>query len=126
MGRLRSFRTYGHPLVLIGVWAALEAATLAWLALLPGDQLLAGSLRGPILVSAVLVVLVGFGSRWAWWIAIFLETTGVVVGVGLAIVGEAFGAGTGVAILSAASFWLLWSGNIELYVLESKRKRLAL
>jgi hypothetical protein len=127
VARLRAFRTYGHPLLLIAVWATVEAATILWTALVPGNPFYAdsgtGSLGQAVFISVVLVFFVGVGSRLAWWLAIFFATLGVGASLGLAV----FEPGVkplGVAVLSAASLWLLWGGNIELYVQSNKRRKL--
>ena len=122
MRRLNELRSLGHPLALIGAWATIEAATIAWLAFVPGEPSMTASPETWIVVSVFVVIGVAFGSRWAWWIALALETLWIVAGLGF-VVGAAVAKGAGLAILSAAAFWLLWSGNIELYVLEHKRRR---
>src|SRR5687767_11714708 len=85
VSRLRDFRTFGHPLVLIAVWATLHAGTIAWIELLPGSPFYSdsdvGSLGSAIFWAVVLVVFVALGSRLAWWLAIFSSTVGVGMGV---------------------------------------------
>ena len=120
---LRAFRSFGHPLLLVAVWGALEAAAVAWIAFVPGDPS-RESARVALLVTAVLVVFVGVGSRLAWWLAILVSALGVVVGLGATFVD--FGVeGPVAALLHASALWLIWSGNVELYVQSNKRKRLA-
>jgi hypothetical protein len=124
--RLRDFRRYGHPLLLVAVWAALEAATIAWSALLPGDPFHSesgvGSLGQSILLTGILVLGVAWGFRVAWWLAIFSSAAAVFVSVALGV----FELGVkpwGVALLQAAALWLLWSGNIEMHVQSHRRLR---
>jgi hypothetical protein len=121
---VRAFRTYGHPLLLIAIWATLEAATIAWLALLQGNPSLeSGSLGGTFLAMGILVVFLFLGSRFAWWLAIFFSALGVIVGVGVALVDPGIKP-VGIALLQAAALWLIWGGNVEAYVLVGKRRRL--
>jgi hypothetical protein len=119
--RLRDFRTYGHPLLLIAVWASLHAATIAWIALLPGDPFLRSSGQ-PIFVTAIIALSVSWGSRVAWWLAIFSSAVAVFISVALGVF--EFGVKPwGVALFQAAALWLLWSGNIEMYVQSNRRMR---
>jgi len=126
VAKLWAFRAYGQPLLLIVVWATFEAAIILWTALVPGDPSYAdsgaGSLGQAVFISVLLVTFVGLGSRLAWWLALFFATLGVVVSLALAVA-ESGVKPLGVAVLSAASLWLLWGGNIELYV-QSKRRKL--
>ena len=126
MAKVRAFREYAHPLLLIGVWSGLEAATIAWTALVPGVPFYSesgtGSLGQAVFVTVVLVIFVGVGSRLAWWLAIFSTT----VGVSLGVVGGLVEFGVkpvGFVLLQALALWLIWSGNIELYVQSNKRRR---
>jgi hypothetical protein len=126
VARLREFRAHGHSLLLIGIWAILEAATLAWIALMPGAPVYSdsgvGSLRDAVVVTVVLVVFVGVGSLLAWWLAIFSNTVGFALGIVAGLV--SFGPKpVGVALLQGAALWLIWSGNIELYVQRGRRRR---
>jgi hypothetical protein len=126
MAKVRAFREYGHPLLLIAVWSLLEAATIAWTALVPGAPFYSnsgiGSLGQSVFFTAVLVVFVSVGSRLAWWLAIFSTTVGVSLGVVGGLI--EFGAKpVGFVLLQALALWLIWSGNIELYVQSNKRRR---
>lgn len=75
MTELRAFRNYGHPLLLIALWATLEAATILWTASVSGDPFYPdsgpGSLGDAIFSTGLLVIFVGVGSPLAWWLAIF-------------------------------------------------------
>lgn len=126
MTRLRAWRAYAHPLLLVAVWATLEAATIAWAALVPGDPSYSdsgvGSLGQAIFATGALVLFVALGSRIAWWLSIFFLTAGMLVGV-VAAASELEAAPLGVAVLQAAGLWLIWSGNVELYVLSRRRRR---
>ena len=125
--RLRDFRTYGHPLLLIAVWSMLEAATIIWIALLPGHPTYnesggVGSLGQAIFFTALFVLFVALGSRFVWWLAIFSS----ILAVGVAVAAGVFELGVkplGVAALQTAALWLLWSGNIEMYVQSHRRTR---
>src|SRR5215210_36424 len=80
---LRDFRAYRHPLLLIAVWSAVEAAAIAWTALVPDwpfhSESGTGSIGGAIFWTGLLVLFLGLGSRLAWWLAIFSNTVAVVV-----------------------------------------------
>ena len=119
MDRLRAFRAYGHPLLLIAVWSTFQAATIAWSALAPGDLSYAPQ---AIFWTVILAVFLFVGSRIAWWLAIFSNTLGAVVGLAAGIYERGIGP-LGLAVLQAASLWLIWSGNVELYVQSRRRMR---
>ena len=91
VAKLRDIRSYGHPLLLIALYAALEGVTILWTAWVPGDPSYAdsgnGSLGLAVFISVVLVIFLGLGSRLAWWLAIFFCVLGVGVSLGMAIVG---------------------------------------
>ena len=70
----------------------------------------------------ILAVFLFVGSRIAWWLAIFSNTLGTVVGVAAGIYEREVGP-LGLAVLQAASLWLIWSGNVELYVQSRRRMR---
>ena len=121
MNRLRELRTYGHPLLLIGLWAAFQAATIAVASLL-AESPSVGSLRAPILGSIFLAFCLVLGWRIAWWLAIFWNTGVICVSVGFGIF--EFGVKPWlVALLQVPALWLLWSGNIELHVQSHQRLR---
>lgn len=123
---MKAFRTYGHPLLLIAVWSIVDAATIAWIALGPGEphysDSAVGSLGQAVFLTSVLVIGVGIGSRLAWWLAIFFATVGVGVG-GAAALFEFEAKPVGVVLLQALALWLIWSGNIEMYVQSNQRRR---
>jgi hypothetical protein len=125
--RLRDFRMYGHPLLLIAVWSTLQAASIVWVALLPGDPSNSsegmGSVGQAIFWTGALVLFLVLGSRIAWWLAIFFNTVAAFLGVAFGVF--EFGVKPwGVALFQAAALWLLWSGNIETYVKSHRRVRL--
>jgi hypothetical protein len=110
VAKLREFRTYGHPLLLIGVWATLQAATILWIARVPGEWSYVGSGTGSlgqaVFISVALVLFVGGGSRLAWWFAIFDSTVGLPFSLVVAVA-EPGVKPLGVAVLQAASLGLL-------------------
>lgn len=123
--RLGAFRAHGHPLLLIAVWSILEAATIGWTALLPGDPLYSdsgiGSLGQALFVTSAAVLFLVLGSRIVWWLAIFSDTVGVGIGVALTVL--QFGVKPiGLALFQAAALWLIWSGAIERYVRSGRRR----
>jgi hypothetical protein len=125
-GEAEGFPVIRTPVLLIAVWATLQAATILWIAWVSGDWSYAdsgtGSLGQAVFISVVLVFFVGVGSRLVWWLAIFNSTVGLALSLVLAVV-EPGVKPLGVAVLQAASLWLLWSGNIELYVQSSQRRK---
>lgn len=127
MARLRALRASGHPLLLIALWATLEAATIVWTALVPGgpwySQSGAGSLGGAIFWTLLIVLFVAVGNRFGWWLAIVSDTVGIGFGVVAGIYDPGIGA-FGVAVLQAAALWLIWSPSIETYVKSGLRSRL--
>ena len=127
VARLRALRATGHPLLLIALWATLEAATIAWTALVPGgpwySQPGAGSLGGAIFWTLLIVLFVAVGNRFGWWLAIVSDTVGIGFGVVAGIYDPGIGA-FGVAVLQAAALWLIWSPSIETYVKSGLRSRL--
>jgi hypothetical protein len=121
---VRRFRIEASPLLVVGAWGLLYALTAVWIAIIPGQPEFS---RGVALLGAVLIVLVFFGSRWAWWLAIYVVV--VQIGGAVALVLQdlmnddvplkPFGFGA----LSIATFWLIWKGSVEDYVLADGRGR---
>ena len=70
------------------MWIAVEAVSVACVALLPGDPSYSdsgnGSLGQAVLVRALVALVVGLGSRVAWWLAIFLDSLGIAFDVTVA------------------------------------------
>lgn len=126
MRRFVAFRDEANPLLLIGIWALLDAATMVVIRQLPGDPFYAdtgtGSLEQAMLVSALLVLFVALGSRFAWYLAIFSATVYVALSIVVLLMGVQIKPVV-VAILSAAALWLVWSGSIETYVKTRRRSR---
>jgi hypothetical protein len=124
--RLRALRASGHPLLLIGIWSLLEAGIIAWTALLPGSPFYAdsgnGSLGQAVFITSIVAIFLFLGSRLAWWFAIFFDAGGVFLGV-VAIALEPALKPVGWFVLSAAAWWLIWSGSVERYVNSGRRAR---
>jgi hypothetical protein len=121
--QVRAFREYGHPLLLIGMWVLLQASTFVWAAVAHGEPRFAFTMQN-ILIAAIFVAFFAAGSRVAWWLAIFVNTSGVAIALGAAVFLPSWKP-VGVGVLQAASLWLIWSGNVELYAQQRQRRRLA-
>jgi hypothetical protein len=126
MRTLVAFRNEASPLLLIGIWALLDAVTIGVIRLLPGNPFYAdtgmGSLGQALLFSALLVLFVALGSRLAWYLAIFSATVGLALPIVVLLMGVQIKPII-VAVLSAAALWLIWSGSIETYVKTGHRSR---
>ena len=111
-------------MLLIAIWALLEAAVIACTAILPGDPFYAdgmGSLGQAVSVTALLVLFVALGSRVAWWLAVFSSTVGFPIAVLLVNFSVK---PILVALIASASLWLIWSSSIETYV-HARGRRVA-
>jgi hypothetical protein len=112
-------------LLLIAIWALLEAAVIACTAILPGGPFYAdygmGSLGQAVSVTALLVLFVALGSRVAWWLAVFSSTVGFPIAVLLVNFSVK---PILVALIASASLWLIWSSSIETYV-HARGRRVA-
>jgi hypothetical protein len=125
---MRAIRQEAHPLLLIGIWALLEAAMIAAIAILPGSPFYAdsgtGSLGQAVFFTVPVVFFVALGSRLAWWIAIFSATVSVALPIA-SLLAEPSWKPFVVTPLAAAALWLIWSGSIENYVKSGRRPRIA-
>jgi hypothetical protein len=116
--KLHALRAAAPPLLLIAVWALLGAATIAWVALVPGGPSYAdgvGSLGGAVFATAALALLMGLGSRIAWLLAIFFHVSAIFASAAVGAY-EQEAKALVVALLEAAALWLIWSGGVERHV----------
>jgi hypothetical protein len=117
--RLAPMRREGSPRLLVALYAAVSAATIAVIALIPGLPFYSqsASVQVAIAVDALLVLFLLRGSLVAWWIGLTLSAVGVALdaysmlfGYGtLEFVPKAFLAG----LLEGAAFVVLASPALE-------------